>query len=316
MKLRTFTGLEKETTCACGCNQKILARPDIQVVVDMDSPKWKRDRYLPGHAGNGYGSAPYAQRTKKETPPQAPAPTPPAPASPTPQGPSPASPQPQVDPAPLPHPKVETTNAPSLSDNRPWKILKVTISVGDYTSVQAGVADFGRENETLAQLGARLVAELTQDVKTELDVVHQVQAGKPLSVPTPGVVSTPVTPSAPSGAAATATSKPAFTPASALTAHYAREKACEAAMNDPETQEAIRRVQMELGDVSALRSVKKRRITQTWLETRGYERIEEADSRDLSGLRELLVKFDMVNEPEKFTAPKVNGQGCRTPVYG
>ena len=57
MKLRTFTGLEKECTCACGCNQKILARPDVQVVVDMDSPKWKRDRYLPGHAGNGYGSA-------------------------------------------------------------------------------------------------------------------------------------------------------------------------------------------------------------------------------------------------------------------
>ncbi len=59
MKLRTFTGLDKETPCACGCNQKILARPDVQVVVDMDSPKWKRDRYLPGHAGNGYGSSPY-----------------------------------------------------------------------------------------------------------------------------------------------------------------------------------------------------------------------------------------------------------------
>ena len=317
MKLRTFTGLDKETECACGCNQKILARPDVQVVVDMDSPKWRRDRYLPGHAGNGYGSSPYAQRAKKETtPPQTPAPTPPPPTGPTPQGPSPASPQPQVDLAPVPTPKVVTGTAPSLADNRPWKILQVTISVGDYSSVKAGVADFGRENETLAQLGARLVAELTQDVKTELDVVHQVQAGKTLSVPTPGVASTPATPSAPSGAAATATSKPALTPASALAAHYARERAYEAAMNDSETLEAIRRVQMELGDVSALRSVKKRRITQTWLETRGYERIEEADSRDLSGLRELLVKFDMVNEPEKFAAPKESGQGCGTPVYG
>jgi hypothetical protein len=322
VKLRTFTGVDKECLCACGCNQKLLARPDVQVVVDMDSPKWKRDRYLPGHAGNGYGSVPYAQRAKKEAPPpQAPAPTPPAPAGPTPQGPSPASPQPQVDPAPVPTPKVVTGTAPSLADNRPWKILQVTISVGDYSSVKAGVADFGRENETLAQLGARLVAELTQDVKTELDVVHQVQAGKALSVPTPGVASTPATPSpaqagVPQGAAATATSKPAFTPASALAAHYERERAYEAAMNDPETLEAIRRVQMELGDVSAVRSVKKCRITQTWLETRGYERIEEADSRDLSGLRELLVKFDMVNEPEKFTAPKVSGQGCGTPVYG
>ena len=317
MKLRTFTGLDKETECACGCQQKLLARPDVQVVVDMDSPKWKRDRYLPGHAGNGYGSAPYAQREKKEaSPPQAPAPTPPAPAGPTPQGPSPASPQPQVDPAPVPTPKVVTGTAPSLADNRPWKILQVTISVGDYSSVKAGVADFGRENETLTQLGARLVAELTQDVKTELDVVHQVQAGKVPSVPTQGVVSTPATPSAPSGAAAQVTSQPAFTPASALAAHYERERAYEAAINDPETLEAIRRVQMELGDVSAVRSVKKRRIVQTWLETRGYERIEEADSRDLSGLRELLVKFDMVNEPEKFAAPKVSGQGCGTPVYG
>ena len=318
MKLRTFTGLDKETECACGCHQKILARPDVQVVVDMDSPKWKRDRYLPGHAGNGYGSAPYAHREKKETPPpQSPAPTPPAPAGPTPQGPSPASPQPQVDPAPVPTPKIVTGTAPSLADNRPWKILQVTISVGDYSSVKAGVADFGRENETLAQMGARLVTELTQDVKTELDVVHQVQAGQALSVPTPGVATAPATHSpAQAGAPQGAAVQGASTPASALAAHYEREKAYEAAMNDPETLEAIRRVQMELGDVSAIRSVKKRRIVETWLETRGYERIEDADYRDLSGLRELLVKFDMVNEPEKFVAPKVSGQGCGTPVYG
>ena len=333
MKLRTFTGLEKECTCACGCNQKILARPDVQVVVDMDSPKWKRDRYLPGHAGNGYGSAPYAHREKKEEPPkQTPTPAPPAPAGPAPQGPSPASPQPQVDPAPVPTPKVRTNQgssslgpsepsvvtgtAPSLADNRPWKILQVTISVGDYTSVKAGVADFGRENESLTQLGSRLVAELTQDIKTELDVVHHVQAGKTLSVPTQGVASTPVTPSAPSGTAAQGTSKPAFTPASALAAHYEREKAYEAAMNDPETLEAIRRVHMELGDISVTRAMKKGKLAQVWLENRGYERLEDADSGDLAGLRDLLVKFDMVNEPEKFTPTKPTGQGCGTPVYG
>ncbi|MDG6969839.1 MAG: hypothetical protein JRN54_01865, partial [Nitrososphaerota archaeon] len=217
MKLRTFTGLEKECTCACGCNQKILARPDVQVVVDMDSPKWKRDRYLPGHVGNGYGSAPYAQRAKKEEAPKqapAPAPAPPTPTGPTPQGPSPTSPQPQVEPAPVPTPKVTTGTAPSLADNRPWKILQVTISVGDYTSVKAGVADFGRENESLAQLGSRLAAELTNDIRTELDVVHQVQAGKTLSTPTQGVATAaPATPSpasagAPQGVSAQAGSQP------------------------------------------------------------------------------------------------------------
>ena len=317
MKLRTFTGLEKECTCACGCNQKILARPDVQVVVDMDSPKWRRDRYLPGHAGNGYGSAPYAQRAKKEEPPkQAPTPAPPAPAGPAPQGPSPASPQPQVDPAPVPTPKVVTGTAPSLADNRPWKILQVTISVGDYTSVKAGVADFGRENESLAQLGSRLVAELTQDIKTELDVVHHVQAGKELSAPTQGVASTPVTPSPAQAGAPQGTSRPAFTPASALAAHYEREKAYEAAVNDPETLEAIRRVHMELGDISVARAMKKGKLAQAWLENRGYERLEDADSGDLAGLRDLLVKLNMVNEPEKFTPTKPAGQGCGTPVYG
>ena len=337
MKLRTFTGLEKECTCACGCNQKILARPDIQVVVDMDSPKWKRDRYLPGHAGNGYGSAPYAQRTKKETPPQAPAP--PAPASPTPQGPSPASPQPQVDPAPVPTPKVVTGTTPSLADNRPWKILQVTIGLGDYSSIKAGVADFARDDETPTQLGTRLVAELTNDIRTELDVVHSVQQGKPPSVPTRGVaVATPATPSpaqagAPQGVSAQATGKPAsapaaqagalagpmaprFTPASALAAHYGQERAYGAAVNDPETLEAIRRVHMELGDISVTRAMKKGKLAQAWLENRGYERLEDSDSRDLAGLQNLLVKFDTVNEPEKFTPTKPTGQGCGTPVYG
>lgn len=320
MKLRTFTGLEKECTCACGCNQKILARPDVQVVVDMDSPKWKRDRYLPGHAGNGYGSSPYAQRAKKEEPPKqapAPAPAPPTPAGPTPQGPSPTSPQPQVEPAPVPTPKVTTGTAPSLADNRPWKILQVTIGLGDYSSLKAGVADFGRENESLAQLGTRLVAELTQDIKTELDVVRQVQAGKTLSSPTPGVATAaPATLSAPSGAAAQAASPSGFTPASTLLAHYEREKAYETAMNDPETREAIRRVNLELEDISVRRGMKKRELARTWLETRGYERFEEADVQDLPDLQELLTKFEMVNEPEKFTPTRPTGQGCGTPVYG
>ena len=222
----------------------------------------------------------------------------------------------------MPTPKVTTGTAPSLADNRPWKILQVTISVGDYTSVKAGVADFGRENESLAQLGSRLAAELTNDIRTELDVVHRVQEGKPLPVPTQGVAAaTPATPSptqagAPQGVSTQATSKPAFTPASALAAHYGREKAYEAAVNDPETLEAIRRVHMELGDISVTRAMKKGKLAQAWLEIRGYARLEDADSGDLAGLRDLLVKFDMVNEPEKFMPTKPTGQGCGTPIYG
>ncbi len=263
MKLRTFTGLDKECTCA-GCGKVVLARPDVKVVVDMEG--WPRKRYHPGCKPGG----------QKE---EAKAPSTPAPAGPVPVGPVPATPQPQVDPSPIPHPKVETTNAPSLSDNRPWKILKVTISVGDYTSVQAGVADFGKEGESLEQLGSRLVSELTKDVKTELDVVHQVQAGKPLSIGTQGAVSTPSTPS-PAQAGA---------PAKGIVG--------------PEMGETRRRVTQELEcDVSAVRTVKKRHAAKLWLKSHGYESFDQVLPTDLGALKELLSQFGAINVPEKLIA--------------
>ena len=257
LKIRTFTGLDKECICA-GCGKVILARPDVKVVVDMEG--WPRKRYHPGCKPG----------TRQEAPPQqAPTPAPPVPTGPAPQGPSP---QPQVDPAPVPHPRVETTNAPSLSDNRPWKILKVTISVGDYTSVQAGVADFGKEGESLEQLGTRLVSELTKDVKTELDVVHQVQAGKPLSLPAQGVVSTPSTPS-PAQAGA---------PAKGVVG--------------PEMAKTRRQVTVELEcDVSAIRTVKKRHAAKQWLKVHGYENFDQVLPTDLGELKGLLSEFDAIN---------------------
>ena len=267
MKLRTFTGLDKECPCA-GCGKVILARPDVKVVVDMEG--WPRKRYHPG-------CKPGAQKEEAKAP-STPTPASPAPAGPVPVGPVPATPQPQVDPSPIPHPKVETTNTPSLSDNRPWKILKVTISVGDYTSVQAGVADFGKEGESLEQLGTRLVSELTKDVKTELDVVHQVQAGKPLSVTTQGVASTPSTPS----------------PAQA---------GAPKGMVGPEMAEVRRHVTVELEcDVSAVRAVKKRHAARKWLKSHGYESFDQVLPTDLGALKELLSQFGAINVPEKLIA--------------
>ena len=260
MKLRTFTGLDKECPCA-GCGKVILARPEIKVTVDMEG--WPRKRYHPG-------CKPGAQKEGAKAPPT-PGPASPSPVGPVPAGPSPTNPQPQVDPSPIPHPKVETTNTPSLSDNRPWKILKVTISVGDYTSVQAGVADFGKEGESLEQLGSRLVSELTKDVKTELDVVHDVQAGKPLSVTTQGVVSTPATPS----------------PAQA---------GAPKGVVGPEMAEVRRQVTVELEcDASAVRTVKKRHAAKQWLKSHGYENFEQVLPTDLGALKGLLAQFDAVN---------------------
>jgi hypothetical protein len=167
---------------------------------------------------------------------------------------------------------VETTNVPSLSDNRPWKILKVTISVGDYTSVQAGVADFGKEGESLEQLGTRLVSELTKDVKTELDVVHQVQAGKPLSVTTQGVAPAPST----------------LSPAQA--------GAPARGVVGPEMVETRRQVTVELEcDASAIRTVKKRHAAKLWLKSHGYETFEQVLPTDLGALKGLLSQFVEIN---------------------
>ena len=265
--MKTFTGLNKETPCACGCGQRMPANPTIQVVVDMDSRPWKR--YIPGHEPQSSRS--YRGKTEQkqdQKPVSAPAPTPPAPV-----GPTPTPPQPQVEPAPLPMPKVTTTNVPTLADNRPWKILTVTISVGDYTSIKAGVADFGRESETLAQLGTRLVAELTNDIKTELDVVHQVQAGKSLSVPTRGAVSAPQTRSP-------ATTAGAPAPKGVV---------------GPEMMETRRLVSMELDDISAVRSAKKRKIGNQWLKTHGYESFDQVLPTDLAALQQLLAQFESIN---------------------
>ena len=274
MKLRTFTGLDKECPCA-GCGKVVLARPDVKVVVDMEG--WPRKRYHPG-------CKPGAQKEEAKAP-STPTPASPAPAGPVPVGPVPATPQPQVDPSPIPHPKVETTNTPSLSDNRPWKILKVTISVGDYTSVQAGVADFGKEGESLEHLGTRLVSELTKDVKTELDVVHQVQAGKPLSVATRGVATAaPATLSAPSGAV----------PAKGTVG--------------PEMAETRRRINVELEcDASAVRTVKKRHSAKLWLKVHGYETFEQVLPTDLEALKGLLAEFETINaasEASRKTMPE------------
>ena len=282
--MKTFTGLNKETPCACGCGQRLPANPTIQVVVDMDSRPWKR--YIPCHEpmpsrsyrgkaeqkqeqnfGRTGGSSSFDRSKTGLGPVSAPAPTPPAPA-----GPTPTPPQPQVEPTPVPTPKVTTGVVPTLADTRPWKILAVTISVGDYTSIKAGVADFGRENETMAELGSRLVAELTSDIKTELDVVHHVQAGKPLSVTTKGAVTAPQTLSAPSG----------VTPAKGVVG--------------PELAEMRRQVSVELEcDVSAVRSVKKRHLAKQWLKVHGYESLDQVLPTDLDALRGLLAQFEEVN---------------------
>ena len=96
---------------------------------------------------------------------------------------------PEPDPSPEGgnHQRPEPFGQPSVEDPEGHDL------VGDYTSVQAGVADFGKEGESLEQLGTRLVSELTKDVKTELNVVHQVLVGKPLSIATQGVATAPST---------------------------------------------------------------------------------------------------------------------------
>ncbi|MDG6969732.1 MAG: hypothetical protein JRN54_01310 [Nitrososphaerota archaeon] len=218
MKLRTFTGLTKETECACGCRQRIPANKDVLVSVDMES--FPRRRYIPGHAGNGYGSSSYARRDPKPKEEAKPTPSP-APAPPAPAGPAPTPPAPTVEPGPSPTPKPSAGTTSSLADNRPWVIVQVTASVGPYESIKVGMADFGSEGEALSAVRSRIAAEVSQEMDRQVAALRCMHVGHGPTT-TKGVTPTPTTlsPAAAAGAPAQATGKPAFTPASALAANY------------------------------------------------------------------------------------------------
>ena len=63
---RQFQGVKRETPCSCGCGQRIPARDDVVVTVDMDS--YPRKRYIPGHelspSGSYRGKAEQKQESK------------------------------------------------------------------------------------------------------------------------------------------------------------------------------------------------------------------------------------------------------------
>ena len=200
MKLRTFTGLDKETECACGCRQRMPANKDIMVSVDMES--FPRRRYIPGHAGNGYGSSSYARRDPTPKEEAKPVPSP-APVSPTPAGPAPTPPAPTVEPGPSPTPKPSAGATSSLADNRPWVILQVTASVGPYESIKVGMADFGSEGEALTAVRSRIAAEVSQEMDRQVSALRCLHVGHG-STTTKGVSTVPTTlsPAATAGAPA------------------------------------------------------------------------------------------------------------------
>lgn len=198
MKLRTFTGLDKETTCACGCRQRIPANKDILVSVDMES--FPRKRYIPGHAGNGYGSSSYARRDPKPNEETKPAPSP-SPAPPAPAGPAPTPPAPAVEPGPSPTPKPSAGATSSLADNRPWVIVQVTASVGPYESIKVGMADFGSEGEALPAVRSRIAAEVSLEMDRQVAALRCLHVGNGATATKGGTtVPTTFSPAATAGA--------------------------------------------------------------------------------------------------------------------
>ena len=90
--------------------------------------------------------APTQKNETKPAPSPVPAPTPPAPASP---------PAPAREPTPNVAVSVVKTG-----EERAWSLLQVTLNLGSFESVKAGVADYAKDGETaeaLAQRVARLV---------------------------------------------------------------------------------------------------------------------------------------------------------------
>lgn len=248
MRLRTFTGLDKETQCACGCRQRMPANKDILVSVDMES--FPRKRYIPGHAGNGYGSSSYAKREpkpKEETKPS------PAPAPPIPVGPAPTPPVPTVEPGPSPTPKPSAGATSSLADNRPWVIVQVTASVGPYESVKVGMADFGSEGEALTAVRSRIAAEVSQEMDRQVVALRCMHVGTG-STTTKGVTPAPTTlsPAAMAGA-----------PAKVVVG--------------PEMAETRQQVGAELEcDASVVLTVEKLHAGKQWLKAHGYDSFDRA----------------------------------------
>jgi hypothetical protein len=103
-------------------------------------------------------------------------------------------------------------------DNRPWVIVMVTASVGPYESIKVGMADFGSEGEALPAVRSRIAAEVSQEMDRQVAALRCLHVGHG-STTTKGGTPVPTTLSAPSGAVAQATSKPDFTPTTALAAH-------------------------------------------------------------------------------------------------
>lgn len=288
--MKTFTGLNKETECACGCQQRMPANPAIQVVVDMDSHPWKR--YIPGHeprssrSYRGKGSYGEVRAEPKETQKPAVAPTP---APPAPSGPAPTPPVPSPDTTPSPSPKPGSGVPSTLADNHPWAIVVVTASAGPYETIKVGVADFGADGESLGKLRERVAAEVAQELDRQVRALQILHGGKPTS-PTQGAVSAPVTlsPAAAAGAPANG---------SGVT-HVG-----------PEMMEARRQVSMEMdGDASAVRSVKKRHAAKVWLKAHGYESFDQVLPSDLGALKELLAQFEVINYASETAVPRTQSE--------
>jgi hypothetical protein len=309
LKLRTFTGLDKEATCACGCKKTILANPNIKVVVDMDS--FPRKRYLPGHEPGGRPTDSPARGGKEETK-SSPSPSP---STPAPAGPAPTTPAPTTEPTPSPSPKPSNGVATTLADNRSWSIVQVVVSVGPYESVKVGVADFGAEGESLSKLRERVASEVAQELERQVKALQSLHQGKAIGT-TQGAAPAPSTPSM----AMAATKPPSAQPttpegvAAAMGTYYQNLDKRMSGEERSSIEPLLRQVDVELNcDASAVRTVKKRDAAAKWLQARGYPNFTTVVARDEPSLRELLARFETINNPESAGRPPVGPAGPARP---
>jgi len=176
-------------------------------------------------------------------------------------------------------------------DERPWVMVMVTINTGNFESVKVGIADYGEEAEKVPQLASRVsravfehVEEQVHSIKdlhTRLDKQPSFGGGKAPSAPTfsPATAGVP-SPSPPSYTSAGPL--PAGTIAGAMAKHDA-------------TKDLVRRVDLELLDISERRRRKKADLMGHWLRDYSYTSPEQASPDTLT---ELLAAFDRVNARE------------------
>lgn len=157
-RLRTVTGNRWPRTCACGCRQPIPRDPEVRYVVDFGAAR-PYPAYLREHSPD-YGGVFNRAGSRAKIAEQLP-------------GFVPASELPREADSNVPRPRdpahrEEAEASPSPEAGRAWASGQLVFNAGSFESARSGFADYARDNETAAQLRARVNRMILEDLEAKV----------------------------------------------------------------------------------------------------------------------------------------------------